>query len=1388
MPIRSLVKLGAGSGGGGGVISVNGKTGVVTLNSSEIPEQSPNFYFTQTRFDTAFAAKTTDDLAEGILNLYFTDARVTNSPAVLANTSKVSADGSVGTHSDVDLTGIVAGQVLEWNGSTFLPVTPTPAPVDSVNGQTGVVVLDTDDVAEGVTNLYYTQARFDSAFGAKTTDDLTEGVTNLYYTTGRFNVDFATKTTDDLTEGGSNLYYTDARFDVRFGTKSTDDLTEGVTNLYYTDARVAAAPAVVANTAKVSADGSIDTHSDVDTTTTPPNPAEYLAWDGSNWVPTAPSMAPVTSVNGQTGVVVLDTDDVAEGATNFYYTETRFDTSFAGKTTTDLTEGVNLYYTQARFDSAFALKNTDDLSEGVTNLYYTSARFDTDFAGKTTTDLAEGTNLYYTETRVSNNPSVVANTAKVSADGTVGTHSDVDLTGIVAGQTLEWNGATFVAANLTNTVNGFSGDVSLDADDIPEGTTNFYFTNARFDTAFSAKSTDDLVEGVTNLYYTDARVSSNPDVAANTLKVSADGSIDTHSDVDTTTDPPAIGEYLAWDGSNWVPVPPSMAPVTSVNGQTGVVVLDSDDITEGVSNLYYTSARFDADFATKTTTDLAEGTNLYYTQGRFDTAFAAKNTDDLSEGVTNLYFTDARVTASPAVVANTAKVSADGSVGTHSDVDLTGISIGDVLEWNGATFLPVAPTPAPVDSVNGQTGAVVLNSDDISEGVTNLYYTSARFDADFAGKTTTDLAEGTNLYYTQTRFDNAFAAKDTDDLAEGVVNFYYTETRFDNSFALKSTDDLGEGGTNLYYTEARVSANPSVVANTAKVSADGSVDTHSDVDTTTTPPAVGEVLQWDGSNWVPAAAGGGVVDSVNGQTGVVVLDTDDIAEGVTNLYFTDARVAASPAVAANTAAIAAAIDVSTGVPDAGKLVKTEADGTLDFTFINEAVDGFRVRSGVNSDFDLIFEPDTGASPNGASISKQGASGFLSYMPNATVSQIIFSNPSNPNGVNSVFLDVDMQGQMNLNTLGGAGAGADVVATTGAAFRAATDLTSTLGAPSQRWQKIYGTGMTYRVSQTAHGFTVPSYGVLPVYYNNVTGNYEEAQADDVGTAADAVVVSVLDADTFEIQEGGFVYGAHGLDVGKWHVLDDSTAGEAVALDAYTSENVQYLFFTVDANTILLRLDPIYVRSVEGPAISVLQNWVQQATAPTVPAGTNRMQQININWEDDVTNGIASVTIGGVAATLVEEQTITSGFSQGCHVFCIIESEIAAVVGNTVVITWNNGVPLSFSTAFASFENINQITPVVDTNTDSGLGTPDTMDADVTAEEDGYVFVCASGGNDPITFTNNGTGFTRQLDLTIASADGVIDDKFITVDTLSENVNMTLTGSNRHVMVAASYRKA
>jgi hypothetical protein len=62
-------------GEAGGVNTVNGQSGNVTLDTSEIPENPSYLYYTQARFDSAFAAKSTTNLAEGT-NEYFTASRV----------------------------------------------------------------------------------------------------------------------------------------------------------------------------------------------------------------------------------------------------------------------------------------------------------------------------------------------------------------------------------------------------------------------------------------------------------------------------------------------------------------------------------------------------------------------------------------------------------------------------------------------------------------------------------------------------------------------------------------------------------------------------------------------------------------------------------------------------------------------------------------------------------------------------------------------------------------------------------------------------------------------------------------------------------------------------------------------------------------------------------------------------------------------------------------------------------------------------------------------------------------------------------------------------------------------------------------------------------------
>jgi hypothetical protein len=52
-------------------------------------------------------------------------------------------------------------KTYRWSGSTYIEISPSE--VNSVNGFTGIVTLDTDDVSEGSTNLYFTEARAKTA-------------------------------------------------------------------------------------------------------------------------------------------------------------------------------------------------------------------------------------------------------------------------------------------------------------------------------------------------------------------------------------------------------------------------------------------------------------------------------------------------------------------------------------------------------------------------------------------------------------------------------------------------------------------------------------------------------------------------------------------------------------------------------------------------------------------------------------------------------------------------------------------------------------------------------------------------------------------------------------------------------------------------------------------------------------------------------------------------------------------------------------------------------------------------------------------------------------------------------------------------------------------------
>ncbi len=122
---------------------------------------------------------------------------------------------------------------------------------------------------------------------------------------------------------------------------------------------------------------------------------------------------------------------------------------------------------------------------------------------------------------------------------------------------------------------------------------------------FSNLDSDDLPEGSSNLYYTDSRVSNNSDVQANTDKVSASGSVTTHNDV-TSAGSGQIITTPERDKLSGIQDNAQVNTVSSVAGKTGVVVLDSNDV--GLGNV----PDIDTTNASNITSGTLSGSRLSY--------------------------------------------------------------------------------------------------------------------------------------------------------------------------------------------------------------------------------------------------------------------------------------------------------------------------------------------------------------------------------------------------------------------------------------------------------------------------------------------------------------------------------------------------------------------------------------------------------------------------------------------------------------------------------------------------------------------------------------------------------------------------------------------------------
>jgi len=213
---------------------------------------------------------------------------------------------------------------------------------------------------------------------------------------------------------------------------------------------------------------------------------------------------------------------------------------------------------------------------------------------------------------------------------------------------------------------------------------------------------------------------------------------------------------------------------------------DTDDLTEGTSNLYYTDTR--ARSAVSASDDLSydsstgEFSVTTYKSADFNTDFGSKSTDDLSEGTSNLYYTDSRVRGA---VSAGGDLSYTSSTGEFSFTERTDQEVRDLVSASGDL------------SYTSSTGEFSF-TERTDQEVRDLI--SASGDLSYSSST----GEFSVTTYKSADFNTDFGSKSTDDLTEGTSNIYYTDSRVDSHLS---------GGTGVTYSTGEISIGQAVATN-----------------------------------------------------------------------------------------------------------------------------------------------------------------------------------------------------------------------------------------------------------------------------------------------------------------------------------------------------------------------------------------------------------------------------------------------------------------------------------------------------------------------------------------------------------------------------------------------
>jgi hypothetical protein len=397
--------------------------------------------------------------------------------------------------------------------------------------------------------------------------------------------------------------------------------------------------------------------------------------------------------------------------------------------------------------------DTDSLSEGTTNQYFTDQRaLDAtnaayDAAGSAAT--AESNANTYTDgeiTTLDTSLKAYADTAEADAitaansytDGEIGT---LDSAAQGYADTAESNANTYTDSLIGDgTVDGTGGNTITDriasavADLVDSAPATLDTLN---ELAAALGDNPDVITNLTTEIGT--KVSKSGDTMTGALTLSGAPTVDLHAATKKYVDDAQAAAELYADGIE-----------TTINGT--IDALTTDDVAEG-TNEYYTTAKAQTDAASLLTgasltniTITGDGAGLTITA---ENGVADSDTDDLAEGVTNLYFTNARAQAAVASDIATAKSEAISTAASDASSKATAAQTAaegyaDTLVATGDATATPTYEAVDVNSVALQVAAtqnVATASQVVGYGFSGTAYRTAKFLVKVASGVHTEVSE-----------------------------------------------------------------------------------------------------------------------------------------------------------------------------------------------------------------------------------------------------------------------------------------------------------------------------------------------------------------------------------------------------------------------------------------------------------------------------------------------------------------------------------------------------------------------------------------------------------------------------------------------------------------------